>query len=198
MIEKSCHCDSLFLAAWQHIVPIVHSVETFLSLLNIVKLDPFQQFSDLFVASCDSLLGVGIDYLVPEGSGGKIGSLRNVEKFIHVRSFQYSTCQWPKSTKYPEKWTLSTTVRSTNNCIHSSMDFEWNFFDKNVSVGRYDGNLIKVDIVISLFSPAFLDLVNAALFLDCVLVNHLCPYKSASLQVSKNLFHFVYQGCVTC
>ena len=40
-------------------------------------------------------LGVRVDDLVPEGSGGQVGSLGDVEKFVNVGSVEVSGEDWP-------------------------------------------------------------------------------------------------------
>lgn len=103
VVKQSCHRDSLLLTSGKHVVPIIHSIETFLSLLNVVEFDPFQQLSDLIIASGDHVFRMGVDNLVSECTGREIGSLRNVEQPIHVGAFKHSTCQGPKPTQNSKK-----------------------------------------------------------------------------------------------
>lgn len=95
MVEQPCHCDPLLLSSRKHIIPIIHSIEPILSLLDIIKFNPTEQFSDLVIASGNYVLRMGVDDLISECAGREIWSLWDVEQSIHVRSFENSTCKWP-------------------------------------------------------------------------------------------------------
>lgn len=127
VVEKSGHGDSLFLSAWKHVVPVINRVESSFSALNVVKPDSHKEFPQVVIV--DIFLGhfrlrVGINDLVPESSWWKVGSLWDVEQFIHVGSSHHTAGQWPKSTQYSEKWALSAAVRSSDNCVHASLDLK--------------------------------------------------------------------------
>ncbi len=43
-------------------------------------------------------LGVRVDDLVSKSTWWQVWSLRDVEELVDVRTFEYSTSQWPQST----------------------------------------------------------------------------------------------------
>lgn len=95
MVEQTSHSNSLLLSSRQHIVPVINSIETFFSLLDVVKLYPAQKPADLLITPSDSFFGMRVDNLISESTRGKVRALRNIKELVHVRSVQNPTSERP-------------------------------------------------------------------------------------------------------
>ena len=95
MVEESSHRYPLLLSPRKNVLPVIDRIESFLSLLDVVQLDPVEKLSELFVRSGDAFLGMGVDDLVAECTGREVGTLGYVEKLVHVWSFEYASSEGP-------------------------------------------------------------------------------------------------------
>ncbi len=190
VIEKSGHRDSLLLATWKHVVPVVYWVESSLSALNVVKSDCLKEFPQVIVSDilfCHLRLGVGVNDLVSESSRWKVRPLWDVKKLFHVRSSHDTASQWPQSTQDSEQRALSTTIGPSNNCVHSSLNLKAHFLDETVSVGWNQRYTFKLNVILSLNQSAlvhFVDWVKLGLLvLEPFASNNLSPDKFTFLQI---------------
>ena len=134
---------------------------------------------------------MGIDDLVSQGSWRKVGSLGNVEKFVHVRSLEYSTSNRPQSTENSEERTLSTAIGATDHSTHASINLKRKFRDKHISIRSDDWDLIKYNVVLSFLNYSLFDLRQAIGSLDSFFIDDLTPNKLSLYQIVQDLFHLV-------
>ena len=92
-----------------------------------------------------SLLSMWIDDLIAEGSWRQVRPLWDVEQFLHGGSTKNSTTNWPQTTQNSEEGAFTATVRSCNDCIHSSFNLKIHILNQNISIGGYDWYMVKLD-----------------------------------------------------
>ena len=98
VVKQSRHSDSLLLSSRKNVFPVAHRIETLLSFLQVVQLDLAKQLAHVLVVTMSQVPRMRVYYLVAKSSRRKVRSLRNIEEFVHVRTFQNTSSQRPKST----------------------------------------------------------------------------------------------------
>lgn len=116
MIEQPRHRDPLFLTAAKHVQPVGDSIQSPLSLEQIVELGTSEVvLEDLIGGAATFRLGprVGIGELVTERTEGHVRFLRDVEQ-LATRGFdEFSAKQRPQFAEDSEKRGFASTIWTT-------------------------------------------------------------------------------------
>ena len=137
VVDESSHCHSLLFSSTEHIVPVILLVPATFSIHKVAKSDFLEELEKVIVILTSSLVvlvGFWIDELISEGTVWQVWSLRNIENLVNVGFMKNTRSNWPKLSHYTEQGTLSATVWSLNEKMHTWLDLKVHLWNQYVSV----------------------------------------------------------------
>lgn len=139
VIDKSTHGHSLLLSTTQNIVPVIAVLPSSFSVNEVCKSDLLEDLEKHVIGGTVSsalLNSMWVDYLVTEISGRQVWSLWDVEDLIEGWLMENATGDWPELSHNSEEGTLTTSVWTSDEKVHTWLDLEVHLWDQNITVWR--------------------------------------------------------------
>lgn len=200
MINKSAHGHSLFFSTTQDIIPVTAVFPSSFSVTNVCKSNLLEDLHKHIIGGTSSsgfLNAVWINKLVSEVSSRQVWSLWDIENLIQRWLVEDTTGDWPELSHDSEEGTLTTSVWTSDEKMHTWFDLEVHFCDQNITVWRKNWNVDEFKAIADNNFTLVAHVNKFKLLRWRTILGNLSSSELTSVQVLEDLVHFMDKRCVT-